>query len=60
PTNPKFWTETLPGYYDLAKAITSGDITLEDIKEVLKEGAAEEFVVPFQDIWDLQPSFCLS
>ncbi|WP_343863887.1 hypothetical protein [Paenibacillus motobuensis] len=54
PTNPKFWTETLPGYYDLAKAITSGDITLEDIKEVLKEGAAEEFVVPFQDIWDLQ------
>ncbi|MFD1266478.1 deaminase domain-containing protein [Paenibacillus motobuensis] len=54
PTNPKFWTETLPGYYDLAKAITNGDITLEDIKEVLKEGAAEEFVVPFQDIWDLQ------
>jgi len=54
PTNPKFWTETLPGYYDLAKAITNGDITLEDIKEALKEGAAEEFVVPFQDIWDLQ------
>ncbi|WMT42052.1 hypothetical protein RE628_06340 [Paenibacillus sp. D2_2] len=54
PTNPKFWTETVPGYYDLAKAITSGDISLEDIKEVLKEGAAEEFVVPFQDIWDLQ------
>jgi hypothetical protein len=54
PTNPKFWTETVPGYYDLAKAITSGDITLEDIKEALKEGATEEFVVPFQDIWDLQ------
>ncbi|WP_227011710.1 polymorphic toxin type 28 domain-containing protein [Paenibacillus lutimineralis] len=54
PTNPKFWTETVPGYYDLAKAITNGDITLEDIKEALKEGATEEFVVPFQDIWDLQ------
>ncbi|GGG03003.1 hypothetical protein GCM10010913_25950 [Paenibacillus aceti] len=54
PTNPKFWTDTMPGYYDLAKAITNGDITLEDIKEALKEGAAEEFVVPFQDIYDLQ------
>ncbi|WP_240431922.1 HNH endonuclease signature motif containing protein [Paenibacillus aceti] len=54
PTNPKFWTETMPGYYDLAKAIAYGDITLEDIKEALKEGAAEEFVVPFQDIYDLQ------
>ncbi|WP_229716781.1 CdiA family toxin C-terminal domain-containing protein [Paenibacillus aceti] len=54
PTNPKFWTETMPGYYDLAKAIANGDITLEDIKEALKEGAAEEFVVPFQDIYDLQ------
>lgn len=52
-TNPasiKFWTETIPAYYDFGKAVTNGDITFDEIKNIIGEAAAAEFVVPFQEI----------
>lgn len=53
PTSPKFWTETIPGYYDLGKAIASGDITYEDIKGAVKDGLSEEYIVPFKQVGEL-------
>ncbi|MGZ7442759.1 hypothetical protein [Paenibacillus sp. TH7-28] len=53
PTSLQFWTETIPGYYDLGKAIASGEITYDDIKNSVGEGLAQEFVVPFEQINEL-------
>lgn len=53
PTSLQFWTETIPGYYDLGKAIAGGEITYDDIKNAVGEGLAQEFVVPFEQINEL-------
>ncbi|MGF7046816.1 hypothetical protein J2T13_001318 [Paenibacillus sp. DS2015] len=53
-SNLKYWTETIPGYFDVGKAIANGEITLKEIREIIGEGLAEEFVVPFQKIIELQ------
>ncbi|MCM3703368.1 hypothetical protein [Paenibacillus macerans] len=53
PTSLQFWTETIPGYYDLGKAIAGGEITYDDIKNSVGEGLAQEFVVPFEQINEL-------
>ncbi|RRJ62706.1 hypothetical protein EHV15_06930 [Paenibacillus oralis] len=53
PTSLQFWTETIPGYYDLGKAIAGGEITYDDIKNAIGEGLAQEFVVPFEQINEL-------
>ncbi|MED4953412.1 hypothetical protein NYE69_01445 [Paenibacillus sp. FSL R5-0527] len=53
PTSLQFWTETIPGYYDLGKAIAGGEITYDDVKNTVGEGLAQEFVVPFEQINEL-------
>ncbi|AZK45327.1 hypothetical protein [Paenibacillus lentus] len=50
-----FWTDTVPGYYAIGEAIANGELTINDMKKLLGDAAAEEFVVPFQDIIELQP-----
>ncbi|MFD3259633.1 RNase A-like domain-containing protein [Paenibacillus lentus] len=55
PANLGFWTDTVPGYYAIGEAIVNGELTINDMKKLLGDAAAEEFVVPFQDIIELQP-----
>ncbi len=55
PASLGFWTDTVPGYYAIGEAIATGELTIDDIKKLLGDAAAEEFVVPFQDIIELQP-----
>lgn len=50
PASIKFWTETIPAYYDFGKAVINGDITFDEVKNIIGEAAAAEFVVPFQEI----------
>lgn len=54
PASLGFWTDTVPGYYAIGEAIATGELTIDDIKKLLGDAAAEEFVVPFQDIFELQ------
>ncbi|WP_230202611.1 hypothetical protein [Paenibacillus ihumii] len=54
PASLGFWTDTVPGYYAIGEAIAAGELTIDDIKKLLGDAAAEEFVVPFQDISELQ------
>ncbi|WP_234404816.1 hypothetical protein [Paenibacillus bouchesdurhonensis] len=53
--NPEFWTETIPGYFAMGEAIATGKVTIHDIAVLIGDAAAEEFVVPFQQIIELQP-----
>ncbi|WP_339158197.1 hypothetical protein MKX50_01360 [Paenibacillus sp. FSL W8-0186] len=55
PATLGFWTDTVPGYYAIGEAIATGELTIHDMKKLLGDAAAEEFVVPFQDIIELQP-----
>ncbi len=50
PNNIKYWTETLPHYYDLAKDIENGTLTYDSIKTMLGEELSKEFIVPFKEI----------
>ncbi|WP_339159975.1 RNase A-like domain-containing protein [Paenibacillus sp. FSL W8-0186] len=55
PATLGFWTDTVPGYYAIGEAIATGELTIHDMRKLLGDAAAEEFVVPFQDIIELQP-----
>ncbi|NOV01566.1 hypothetical protein [Paenibacillus planticolens] len=46
PTNPAFYTETLPAAWEFGKALYNRDITLKDIKSAV----SDELIYPFEHV----------
>jgi hypothetical protein len=47
-SNPKFYTQTIPGVWQFGKALYKGEITFDD----LKRGLDTEFIYPFRHLKD--------
>ncbi|MBD3922418.1 hypothetical protein H8B09_26940 [Paenibacillus sp. PR3] len=48
--SPKFYTQTIPAIFSIGKAIATGQITWDDIKDTFSESARAQFYTPFKEI----------
>ncbi|WP_224754067.1 deaminase domain-containing protein [Paenibacillus terricola] len=48
--SPKFYTQTIPAIFSIGKAIATGQITWDDIKDTFSESARVQFYTPFKEI----------
>ena len=48
--SPKFYTQTIPAMFSIGKAIATGQITWDDIKDTFSESARAQFYTPFKEI----------